>query len=338
MEKNKSTQLHDIDNVTRMESILKLTEYKEYIPLTQSLLSELHSINNIHNVKLYEIVGDLESTPLDTLMLKDVLHILCQPIPFYDVVKSYSQHSSGQLAQPILEEEILQTVFPIQSNAYIQRILVIDWSNLHPDNWKYILKSIEIYSNLLNIIDEKDRDRLTGLLNRHTFDNNLENILGFSKLQSKTTRGSNENSWIAILDIDHFKRINDNFGHIMGDEVLLLFSRCMLSSFRYSDIIFRFGGEEFIVVLTGCNKQGVEAALNRFRENIEHYPFPQVGQVTVSAGYIFLDTSHPPNILLDRADQALYHAKETGRNKVVYYQDIAQKLAEVEQVDNIELF
>lgn len=235
-------------------------------------------------------------------------------------------------------DEIQQTVFPVQSSGPVQRSLVIDWLNLHPENWTYILSLLKVFNNLLKIIDEKDRDRLTGLLNRNTFDNNLENIINYSKQQSIKSRNSDGHSWIAILDIDHFKQTNDNHGHIMGDEVLLLFSRLLLSTFRYSDVVFRFGGEEFVAVLTGCNEQGAKVALNRFRKTIESYKFPQVGQVTVSAGYIRLDSSNVPNILLDRADQALYHAKKTGRNKVIYYHDVALTLDKVEHVSDVELF
>ncbi len=90
--------------------------------------------------------------------------------------------------------------------------------------------------------------------------------------------------------------------------------------------------------MTGCNEQGAKVALNRFRKTIESYKFPQVGQVTVSVGYIRLDSSNAPNILLDCADQALYHAKKTGRNKVIYYNDIALSLDNIDLVSDVELF
>ncbi len=90
--------------------------------------------------------------------------------------------------------------------------------------------------------------------------------------------------------------------------------------------------------MTGCNEQGARVALNRFRKIIESHKFPLVGQVSVSTGYIRLDSSNAPNILLDRADQALYQAKKTGRNKVIYYNDVALTLDKIEHVSDIELF
>ncbi len=336
--KNKQTDL--IDNETRLMSIVALTGNKDYFLLTHAFLGCLKKIQGINSVNLYEVYEDPDNKSTNKLLLKDVLDILSTPIPFYQRVNQYSpsEQIKNEDYQDLLGNNVQQTVFPIHNIANVQRTLVIDWKNIHPENWTYILSLLKVYSNLLKIIDEKDRDQLTGLLNRHTFDNNLENIINHSKQQSKKARNNDKNSWIAILDIDHFKQVNDRYGHVMGDEVLLLFSRFMLSSFRYSDILFRFGGEEFIIVLTGCDRKGAEIALNRFRKIIENHVFPQVGKITVSTGYISLDTIHPPNILLDHADQALYYAKETGRNKVVYYNAIASILDQVNHINDIEIF
>jgi diguanylate cyclase (GGDEF)-like protein len=339
--KNKQTDL--IDNEIRLKSIIDLTANKDYVLLTCTFIKKLKNIQGIHKVNLYEVYGDTDNKSTNKLLLKDVLDILSTPIPFYQRVNQYfpSEQIKNEDYQCLLENDIQQTVFPIHNIGNIQRTLVIDWQNIHPENWIYILSLLKVYSNLLKIIDEKDRDQLTGLLNRHTFDNNLENIINHSKQQSKKARNNDKNSWIAILDIDHFKQVNDQYGHLMGDEVLLLFSRFMLSAFRYSDILFRFGGEEFIIVLTGCDRKGAEIALNRFRKTIENHVFPQVGKITVSTGYIFLDTKKSPNILLDQADQAdqaLYYAKETGRNKVVYYNAIALILDQVNHISDIEIF
>jgi len=340
MKRTESSQTDSVEMNTRLTAIIGLTEYKDYIPLTHAFLDAIKSIIGVQQVNLYEVYGGEQNKSTDELLLKDVLDILSKPISFYERVNLYPHAKSAgdNDLQKLLIDDIQQTVFPVQSSGPVQRILVIDWLNLHPENWTSILSLLKVFNNLLRIVDEKDRDRLTGLLNRNTFDNNLENIINYSKKQSRKARNGDGYSWIAILDIDHFKQINDNHGHIMGDEVLLLFSRFLLSTFRYSDVVFRFGGEEFVVVLTGCNEQGAKVALNRFRKTIESHKFPQVGQVTVSAGYVRLDTLLAPNILLDNADQALYHAKETGRNKVIYYNDIVLSLDKVDLVSDVELF
>ncbi len=133
---------------------------------------------------------------------------------------AHTTPSEDKDSENLLIDDIQQTVFPVQSSGSVQRTLVIDWLNLHPENWTYILSLLKVFNNLLKIIDEKDRDPLTGLLNRNTFDNNLENIINYSKQQSRKARNRDGHSWIAILDVDHFKKINDKYGHIMGDEVM----------------------------------------------------------------------------------------------------------------------
>ncbi len=324
----KNNNLTPIDNAVWLKSIIELTEYKDYILLTAAFLEKLNSIFGVHQTNIHEVYGTGDVDSADKLMLKDVTNILSEPVPFYEKISQYSSNSVDNTeAQPLQTNSISQAAFPIQTNGVVQRILVVDFLNICPENWTHIINALKTYSNLLNIIDEKDRDRLTGLLNRYTFENNLENIINFSKMQAKQARNCDEYAWISIFDIDHFKRINDTYGHIAGDEVLLLFSQFMLASFRYSDIIFRFGGEEFVVVLTGCSRQGAKKALNRFREIIENSFFPKVGRLSVSAGYILLDTSKSPNSLMDHADQALFCAKESGRNRVVSYEEfIATKI------------
>ena len=111
----------------------------------------------------------------------------------------------------------------------------------------------------------------------------LENVEGPS---DKRNVQDNSTHWLAVSDIDFFKRVNDDFGHLYGDEVLLLMANIMRETFRGTDILFRFGGEEFVIVLRSTNQQGAHQALERFRITVEEYDFPQVGNVTISIGYI----------------------------------------------------
>lgn len=337
MAEAKNNQINPLDTTLRLKSIIKLTEHKDYVCLSHAFIKQIKNIPGIEKVNIYEVYKTTNNKPTETSLLKDVLDLLTAPILYSERIRpSDSEEKSNKEA---LSLETQQTIFPILSTGKIYRILVIDWHGVHKDCWEHIACSLTVYNNLLSIIDEKDRDRLTGLLNRYTFDNNLENITLYSKQQFEATRGCCDKfSWIALFDIDHFKQVNDSYGHLMGDEVLILFSRLLLSTFRYSDVTFRFGGEEFIVILTGCDRQGAETVLNRFRKVIENHTFPQVGQVTVSVGYVLLDTTQLPSVLLEQADQALYHAKETGRNKVVYYETLASKKNQIDTIDSIELF
>lgn len=178
-----------------------------------------------------------------------------------------------------------------------------------------------------------EHDTLTGLRNRKTFDFHLSNLLE-SSLKSvvsthpddkRHTLNVEECHWIGILDIDFFKLVNDNFGHIYGDEVLLLFSKIMIESFRNSDVMFRYGGEEFVVVLSPTDKENALIVFERFRSTIEQYDFPKVGKITVSIGVSSLGPKENPAIVLENADKALYYAKENGRNQVLDYQTLLVK-------------
>jgi len=145
--------------------------------------------------------------------------------------------------------------------------------------------------------------------------------------------------WLAAIDIDHFKRINDRFGHLYGDEVLILVANILRSCFDAKDRVFRFGGEEFVVLLRSVSLVNARKALERLRHDVESYEFPQVGRITVSTGFAAMGTGAPVEVL-GHADQALYHAKEHGRNQTWYYGDLITQglLAPQVNSNDIELF
>jgi len=210
---------------------------------------------------------------------------------------------------------------------------------------------ISLYRNYLSLLDYSERDTLTGLLNRRTFDENLNKILGAmapAATDSALLPGSDRRSltrptephWLAVMDVDHFKRINDEFGHLYGDEVLILLSNLMRETFRYEDKLFRFGGEEFVVVLKPGTEDAIDGVLERFRDKVEQHHFPQVGQVTLSIGYVALHPGDTAAAALGAADEALYYAKHHGRNRVCSYRNLvdAGEILPRTFNDDIELF
>jgi two-component system cell cycle response regulator len=125
---------------------------------------------------------------------------------------------------------------------------------------------------------------------------------------------------IAIIDIDHFKNINDTYGHMVGDDVLREIASIIDRHTRKEDIAARFGGEEFILVLGSCTLEDARIKAEQLRKEIEEY-YPAGIDVTASFGIVQLGESiHSCAHLLDLADQALYRAKKEGRNKVVSYE------------------
>jgi diguanylate cyclase (GGDEF)-like protein len=192
-----------------------------------------------------------------------------------------------------------------------------------------ILHLADLFGNQLHLIESRERDQLTGLLNRQAFTQT------YLQMASTAAEQLGHELWLAILDIDHFKRVNDSYGHLLGDEVLLRFARVMESAFRYNDRLFRFGGEEFLVLMR-TDEAGAGIALERFRAAVESYDFPVVGRVTVSVGYARAGAGSLAPDLVDIADQALYQAKHDGRNRVVLAAQAPS--AEAREVGDVELF
>lgn len=194
------------------------------------------------------------------------------------------------------------------------------------------------YNNLLGLLDYGEKDALTELLNRKTFDGAFFKATAEQHGDELPEGGERRHAdpdagvWLAVLDIDHFKRVNDTYGHLIGDEVLLLLARLMRSSFRFHDQLYRFGGEEFVVLMR-CDSVGhAQTALERLRERVQAYVFPQVGTITVSIGFSVLLPHDTPSGAFGRADKAVYHAKEHGRNQVCSYQALVASGELVDQV------
>jgi diguanylate cyclase (GGDEF)-like protein len=207
---------------------------------------------------------------------------------------------------------------------------------------------VSVYRNFQNLLDYSERDSLTGLLNRKTFDDQLAKMLLASTAQlapppagmERRQSCDIEKQWLAVVDVDHFKLVNDKFGHLYGDEVLILIANLLQSSFRSQDRVFRFGGEEFVVLLRSTTLENAQKIIDRFRTNVESHVFPQVGQVTVSVGFVSISTYESPVTVLGRADQALYYVKSHGRNQACHYDQLVQGglLHAVESNDTAEFF
>lgn len=160
-------------------------------------------------------------------------------------------------------------------------------------------------------------DGLTGLYNRRQFEISLEQEC------NRTKRHPSDFS-LAILDIDFFKKVNDTYGHQYGDYVLKTVSDLMKQSFRKTDLLYRYGGEELVMIMPETNIEGALIPVQRLRRMVEEYDFEYNGvkaKVTVSIGltmnYQNLNTSAE---ILKSADDALYQAKEGGRNRVILYE------------------
>ncbi len=153
-------------------------------------------------------------------------------------------------------------------------------------------------------------DPLTHIGNRRSLERQLQR-------EAESAGRIGTNFCVAFLDIDHFKRVNDEYGHAAGDRVLGELSRLLKRETRTLDTIGRWGGEEFLLVLPGLPLDEAQEAVERLRLVVTRHAFPDVGRITLSAGVAAFRHNETLVNLLGRVDQALYQAKEAGRNQVV---------------------
>lgn len=160
----------------------------------------------------------------------------------------------------------------------------------------------------LELIELANTDKLTGACNRLYFDERLKQEIDRAKRYKQVFS-------VIYLDLDHFKQVNDQFGHGTGDEVLKNFSAIVKKQNRESDVFARFGGEEFIIITQMADKTSAYNLYERLKKAVSDYEYKPSKKITFSAGIAEFNIEKD-NIesILERADTALYKAKESGRN------------------------
>jgi diguanylate cyclase (GGDEF)-like protein len=226
--------------------------------------------------------------------------------PAGNVVVHPSQY--GAVASPIWVSSELWGVVVVVSSRSVSDIPAAAEARLG--------RFAELVTLAVAAAEERDRlqglatsDPLTGLPNRRAFDHRL------AAEAERSARHGHALS-VVILDIDHFKRVNDTWGHQVGDDVLVEFARRLQSQARGSDLVARIGGEEFAWLLADAPAAGARDAAERLRRYVAAQPFPTFGVATFSAGVADVSIAGcEPSELLRVADEALYQAKQSGRDR-----------------------
>jgi diguanylate cyclase (GGDEF)-like protein len=275
--------------------------------------------------------------------------------PTRDVVWSDWSHLPKMAAYPKRQQTVSSgeivstlgnpctTIFPIDAHPSVCSLLEMESDHaLSEQVLAMTLTMLRLYKNLLGLLDYGEKDALTDLLNRKSFDGAFVRAAvepevnpAYEKTNRRNTNAdAGGNFWLVMLDIDHFKRVNDTYGHLIGDEVLLLLARLMRATFRLQDQLYRFGGEEFVVLLRCFDHTDISNVLERLRRAVEEFSFPQVERITVSVGFTKLRPDDTPDVAFGRSDRAVYYAKAHGRNQVCSYSELVESGALAEHIEN----
>jgi diguanylate cyclase (GGDEF)-like protein len=321
-----------------LAKLVDLTRERDCNSLELSLAQTLFDLVVPERIAIYRPIRpgaeDFSMTTVGHGQPVEIGKSLCADLVRCIVEGTPKQHGSD-VNRPIM-------LYPLQSlRQQVVGVVAIELPEHSPAMKETVDMLLQIYHNFIDLINENERDTLTGLLNRKTFERKMNSIKArqFGDQERRAADGDGLH-YLAIFDIDHFKHVNDTFGHLIGDEVLLLFAQLMARTFREQDLLFRFGGEEFVAVFHCDSSENMQKVLDRFRGILQAFSFPQVGQVTVSIGFTEINTLDASANMVERADLALYHAKNNGRNQVCHYESLVKSGALVidQKEGDIELF
>lgn len=297
-----------------LDSVARFTDHRDLDALDQSLTLSLAELTAARAVTLYKRADDAGAqgeSMVRCFALDGGYGVeAAQPggeQPWLQSMRRCAEQRQGWIER--IEAGHCHVLVPIQRDGQALGALLLENARF-ADALRVLVEGFaRIYANYTVLLHESERDKLTGLYNRRTFERQLQRLLA-----------GGGPVWLAILDIDHFKRINDTYGHLYGDEVILLVARHMRSGLGAGDVLFRFGGEEFVALLGAPAAADAHAVLESLRARVSGHDFPQIGQVTVSIGFARIGMHDYPASVLDRADKALYYAKKQGRNRVEQYE------------------
>ena len=334
---NAETKHTGLEQDILLETIVAITEQRDQHSLEMSLCASLREMLQPARILFLDLPvrGPVRTTVPsrneDVLLPESVLS-LAKEMSEYD----FRQAEATDMVYMLAVMEV--------GREGGRRVLLVGMTVWSDNSERLMVGMVRVYQNFMKLMSDSEKDTLTGLQNRRKLESFLASRLTAShnaRRDSDKARGANDRSeYLAVLDLDKFKRINDNFGHLIGDEVLLTFANILRASLRDNDRSFRYGGEEFIVVLADVTSTQARAVLERLRGNVEQHGFPQVGQVTVSIGYTLIDRQALPTQIIEEADKALYYAKEHGRNQVRDYHTLLADgdVADAPHDGGIELF
>lgn len=317
-----------------LQHLEAMTSHRDTALLDKGVVTSLRELLGVNEVLLYDIAhqGDELLVALTAWADDEGVHARHTALTNKDYVPiSLYPGIMGSVADPVFppvidcDDPALFQFIPILVGQ--EAIACCEIRHLEvPSRHKQYLASgvLALYRNYLTLLEDGQTDTLTGLANRKTFERSIARLLisenagtePSDDVPQERRNSASEENWLVIIDVDYFKQINDKFGHLYGDEILILLANLMGKIFRQNDQIFRFGGDEFVALLRSISYESASNTLERLRASVAQHILPQVDPVTITVGFSMICAEHSPDMALGHADEALYYAKSLGRNQV----------------------
>jgi diguanylate cyclase (GGDEF)-like protein len=308
-----------------LDAVVNLTSQRDPETLAESLVDTITKLTNAHIVSVYALEDELANMSASVIASTNPYE------PKGTHLSSLESHSV--LRECIESQQIISTnlnngqrkVYPIFEQGNVSGLLLCEYVQNDLIQSNEVIQAItSVYGNHQSLLNYHQRDGLTGLYNRAALQNWLDKALNPDRFAERRADSDGSIGCFALLDIDFFKRINDTQGHLYGDEVLQVFADLMRESFRFNDQLFRYGGEEFVAVLSETDLDAALTVLERFRTTVSQHNFSQLNQVTVTIGVSEILPRLQSGKLIERADKALYYGKNNSRNQVNAYEWLDQ--------------
>lgn len=310
------------DEVNFPDLLPRYDAFKLRAAVTQGLTRELASFSLPLN-KLQALAGtfDVDRQPPDAALSAVLARSLVDRKVFFSNSLRVWQEVGGTGGEMV--EFVNVAVVPLSIESRVIGAVVADnYFTRHPVDAD-VVRRLEAITNLAALAIDRARlhartvamaeiDGLTGVYNRRYYSEALERVL------DAASRSGQQVS-IAVFDLDHFKRVNDEHGHLVGDELLKDIAKILVAQIRGSDMVARYGGEEFVLLLKNTSSAAAVQVAEKLRERIKTAPLAggRLTGVTLSAGVATAHAGESAVALFERADRALYAAKQQGRDRVV---------------------
>lgn len=350
--------LKRVPTVQVVDSLAEITRYQDHQLIERSLMNTLCELLCNQELRLYKVLRIEPDIELGlaayarggNLIAEEYVQRTDTPDGMSEGIMHAVMHAEITTTQH-KETGYTQTTFPIfDAEGEVYSLLVQLCENANFEQQRLAYGILRVYGNYLALLEENHKDRLTGLLNRDVMTKKILETLSRKEYGRRKAgreggrreKDSSQYCCLGLLDVDYFKTVNDQFGHLMGDEILILIARLMSDLFREEDLLFRYGGEEFAALIQVNTEKDAYNVFERLRTKIETTDFPQIGKLTVSIGLTTIKDQCSPEMVLKEADSALYKAKHKGRNQTLFFADLvsAGELVPIQQqkAGDIDLF